>query len=97
MVYVIKKGFDPLDPATLHNPAAIFIQAEDLVNNGDGSVSFRTRDIYFGQEPNAYGVRNDNNFPGPYQKFTKDGAIVTTVTRPGDQLYAYVVVQGRSY
>lgn len=97
MVYLVKKGFDPLDPATLENPSAIFLQADEMVKNPDGSVSFRRGNMFLGQYPNVYGSRDDNTVLGVYQKFTKDGSLVTTQTRPGDKLFVYVLVQGRTY
>ena len=76
-----------------------FIVADHIQSNGDGSVSFVSADgqTFYGQEPNQYGVANNNTYAGPYQKWTRQGALVTTVTRPGDQMFTYTVAEGQSY
>jgi hypothetical protein len=84
---------DVTDP---HTPP--FIVATKVVNNSDGSVSFELSDGRFaGQEPNVYGVRNDNAGIGAYQKFTLSGNLVISQTRPGDAVFVYTVAVGVSY
>lgn len=80
------------------DPQHAFIEDAELVSNGDGSVSFKLPSgSYAGQEPNAYGVRNDNAGIGAYQKATLTGTVVTFVPRPGDLPCVYVCGLGRSY
>lgn len=80
------------------NPDDPFIADAELVTNSDGSVSFKLRDGNFaGQEPNQYGVRNDNPAIGAYQKATLTGSVVTFVTRPEDAPMVYACGVGKSY
>lgn len=75
-----------------------FIVADHVVTNPDGSVSFVLSDGTFaGQEPNQHGVRNDNRILGVYQKATRTGALVAFLTRPGDQVFTYSMVEARTY
>lgn len=80
------------------DPTKAFIDDAELVKNGDGSVSFKLPNgEYAGQEPNAYGRRNDNPGIGPYQKATLNGSVVTFVPRPGDLPCVYVCGTGQAY
>lgn len=80
------------------NPDDPFIADALLVNNSDGSVSFQLANgSYAGQEPNAYGVRNDNPGIGAYQKATLKGSVVTFVTRAGDAPMVYCCGVGQAY
>lgn len=86
---------DVTDPAV-----SPFIIADHVVANGDGSISFAldaAATSFAGQEPNQYGVRNDSTSRGPYQKFLRQGALVTTVTRPGDQMFTYTLAEGSNF
>jgi hypothetical protein len=79
-----------------------FIADATLVTNGDGSVSFQLPNGgYAGQEPNAYGVRHDQDpntgAPQPYQKATVNGSCVTFVTRPQDAPMGYLLASGTAY
>lgn len=75
-----------------------FIEDAELVTNPDGSVSFKTRDGQFaGQEPNAYGTRNNNGGIGAYQKATVSGNVVTFLTRDQDKPMVYTFGAGKSY
>lgn len=75
-----------------------FVEQAERVQNDDGSVSYRTpAGNYAGQEPNAYGVRNNNTSVGAYQKATERGNLTTFVPRPGDLPCTYLVGEGRAY
>jgi hypothetical protein len=75
-----------------------FVDEATLVTNDDGSVSFALPGGGFaGQEPNVYGGRDDNAEPKAYQRATREGSIVTFVTRPQDRPLAYLLAQGRAY
>ncbi len=79
-----------------------FIANATLVQNGDGSVSFDLPNGGFaGQEPNAYGVRHDQDPntgpPQAYQRATLNGSCVTFVTRPQDEPMGYLLAQGQAY
>lgn len=75
-----------------------FIIAVSIVNNDDGSISlFLPNGQYAGQEPNAYGVRNDNSGIGAYQKFTRQGALLISITRPGDTMFVYSIAEGQAF
>ncbi len=79
-----------------------FIADADLVTNGDGSVSFELPSGGFaGQEPNAYGVRHDQDPntgpPQAYQRATLTGSCVTFVTRPQDAPQGYLLASGQAF
>ncbi len=78
-----------------------FVADCTIVNNGDGSVSFRTPEgLWAGQEPNRYGVRHDqpaNEVPGVYQRATVTGGQAVFVTRPQDAPMIYLFGQGKAY
>lgn len=77
-----------------------FIVGDHFVYNGDGSVSIAidpggTR--FAGQEPNAYGVRHDDTFPGAYQKFFRQGNLLSIQTRQQDAVFVYTVVEVHAF
>ena len=75
-----------------------FIAQAEKVTNGDGSVSFKLpTGRYGGQEPNLYGVRNDNDGTAAYQRATQNGAVVTFITRAGDEPMVYLIGEGQVY
>lgn len=90
---MVKVGQDVLDPTK-----PLFITADEIVTNPDGSVSFKTGNTYFGQEPNQYGKPNNNTYPGAYQKFTLTAPNVVVIqTRPQDEVFAYSIAVGKSF
>jgi hypothetical protein len=87
---------DVTDPTV--KPFAI---ADHQITNPNGSVSFVNADgSVVGQEPNAYGVRHDAPDVagiGVYQMATVQGALVSFLTRPGDQVFVYTVMAATAY
>lgn len=78
-----------------------FIIADHIVTNANGSISFALDaqgSAFAGQEPNQYGVRHDSDANiGVYQMFTRNGALVSVLTRPGDTMFVYSIAEGQSY
>jgi hypothetical protein len=77
-----------------------FVDDAEVVNNADGSVSFRAGAVWAGQEPDQYGVRHDQpvtETPGVYQRATVSGGQAVFVTRPQDAPMIYLFGQGKAY
>lgn len=75
-----------------------FVPLATEIANGDGSFSYQLPSgAYAGQEPNQYGVRNDNDEPKQYQRATKSGNVVTFVPLDGALPCAYLLASGQVY
>jgi hypothetical protein len=75
-----------------------FVESAELVNNQDGSVSFKLPNgHYAGQEPNVYGERNDNAEPKQYQRATLNGSSVTFLPVEGSLPCVYLLGAGTVY
>jgi hypothetical protein len=89
MILISKDVTDPIQVP--------FIVADHMITNPNGSVSFVLADgSVAGQEPDRHGVRHDApnvEGIGVYQMFTLQpgGALVSVLTRPGDQPYTYTL------
>lgn len=93
MILISRDVTDPNEP--------IFISAVSMLTNANGSVSFILPDgSVAGQEPNQYGVRHDApDVPsiGVYQMATVRGALVSFLTRPGDSMFVYTLMEGTAF
>lgn len=75
-----------------------FVQSATRVQNSDGSVSYQLPNgQYAGQEPNAYGVRNDNPEPKQYQRASEIGNVTTFLPVDGSLPCVYLVGSGTVY
>lgn len=77
----------------------VFMTATDMIQNSDGSVSFKlVNGQYGGQEPNQYGVRNDNVNNSQYQRATKINDTTVVFQPLSDSTpFMYILVQGTTY
>jgi hypothetical protein len=77
----------------------VFMTAAEMIDNSDGSVSFRLQNGQFGgQEPNQYGVRNDNADNKQYQRasLVSDTAVVFQPL-PDSAPFMYILVNGTTF
>lgn len=75
-----------------------FVDSCTRVQNSDGSVSYQLPNGQFaGQEPNAYGVRNDNAEAKQYQRATESGNTTTFLPVDGSLPCVYLIGSSQVY
>ena len=75
-----------------------FVVSATKVPQSDGSMTYQLPTGEFaGQQPNAYGIRNDNAEPKQYQRATESGSTATFIPRDGDTPCVYLIGVGQVY